>query len=55
MIFKGRLGTPCEPLGEEEEGHCHNQVETPICGRRNTETEAKLTGFFLEILKQNQN
>ena len=44
-------------MGEEEEGHCHNQVETPICGCGNTETEAELTKktFFLEILKQTQN
>ena len=34
--------TPCEPLSEEEEGHCHYQVESPIGGRRNAETGAKL-------------
>ena len=43
--------TPCEPLGEKKEGHCHDQVESPIGGRRNAETGAKL----VEILKQKQN
>ena len=33
---------PCQPLGEEEEGHCDEQVESPICRRRNTGMEAKL-------------
>ena len=43
--------TPCEPLGEKEKGHCYNQVESPIGGRWNAETKAKL----LELMKQRQN
>ena len=41
-FFFGRSVPPCQPLGEEEEGHCDEQVESPIGRRGNTGTEAKL-------------
>ena len=41
-ILFWEIGAPCQPLGEKEEGHCDEQVESPICRRRNTEMKAHL-------------
>ena len=44
---------PCEPLREKEEGHCHEQVESPICCSGNA--EYGISRFFMKCEKREEN